>query len=114
ALGDYLRLFLGKLKALLVGAFFIADEFEEERNVVCAAFVAETLNPRMFFVVDVLGIERRVIKQDLDAVSAGFFQTPHGPMVEQIAKAAGPGFVISSLLVREQQASVLGAPLGRG
>ena len=47
ALGDDLRLLLGVLEALLVGAFFVADELEEERDVVGAALVADALDPGM-------------------------------------------------------------------
>ena len=58
ALGDDLRLLLGVLEALFVGAFFVADELEEERNVVGAALVADALDPGVLLVVDVFGIER--------------------------------------------------------
>ena len=68
----------------------------------------------MLRVIDVLGIERRVIKQDLDAIRARFFQAASRPQIQQIAKAAGASLVISSLLVREQQSGILRAALGGG
>ena len=52
AAGDDLRLLLRELEALLVGALFIADELEEERDVVGAALVADALDPRVLLVVD--------------------------------------------------------------
>src|SRR5450755_1542707 len=107
-------LLLGVLKALFVGALFIADEFQEERNVVGAALVAQALYPGMLLVVYILGIEWRVVKQNLDAIGAGVFEALRGPMVEQIAQTAGASLVVSRLLIGEQQAGILGAALGGG
>ena len=55
AAGHDLRLLLRELEALLVGAFFVADELEEERDVVGAALVADPLDPRVLLVVDAFG-----------------------------------------------------------
>ena len=114
ALGDDMRFLLGVVETLLVRAFFVADELQEEGDVVGAALVADALDPGVLLVVDVLGIEGRVVEQNLDAVRAGFFQAARRPVVEQIAQAAGTGLVVSGLLIGEQQAGVLGAALGGG
>src|SRR5208282_1575127 len=113
-LGDDLRLFLGVLEAFLVRAFFVADKLQKKRDVVGPALVADALHPGMFLVVDVLGIEGRVVEQNFDAVRAGFFQAAGGPVIEQVAEAAGAGLVVSGLFVGEQQAGVFGAALGGG
>ena len=63
----------------------------------------------MLDVVSLLGIERRVVEQDLDAVGASFFQSLYGPMVEQIAEAARTGLVVPSLFIGEQQAGTFRA-----
>ena len=68
----------------------------------------------MLEVIDVLGIERRVVEQDLDAVGAGFLQAADRPVIEQVGQAAGAGLVVAGLLIGEQQAGVLGAALGGG
>ena len=68
-------------------------------------------DPGVFLVVDVFGIVRSVIEQYLHAVRSGFLQTAYRPMVQQVAEAAGAGLVIAGLLVGQQQAGILGAPL---
>ena len=111
ALGDDVRFLLGVLEPFLVRAFFVADELEEERDVVGAALVADALDPGVLLVVDVFRIIRRVVEQNLDAVRARFFQAPRRPVIEQIAQAPGSGLVVAGLFVSQQQAGVLGAPL---
>ena len=68
----------------------------------------------MLLVVDFLAVEWSVVEQDLDAISASFLQTADRPVVEQIRQASRAGLVIAGFLVGEQQASILGAPLGGG
>ncbi len=67
----------------------VADELEEERDVVGAALVADALDPGVLEVVDLGLLERRVVEQDLDAVGAGFLQAADAPDVEQVGQAAG-------------------------
>jgi len=98
----------------LIGAFFVADELEKERNVVGAALVADALDPGMFDVVDALRIVRRVVEQDLDAVGSRFFQPADRPLVEQVRKTSRPGLVVPRLLVRHQKPGVLRPALARG
>jgi hypothetical protein len=107
------RLLLRELQALFVGTFFVPDELEEERDVVGAALVADPLDPRVLDVVDVLGVFRRVIEQNLDAVSAGFLEPFHRPLVEQIRQPPRTGLVVAGLLVRHQQAGFARATLAR-
>ena len=109
-----MRFLLRIFDALLVRTLFVTDEFEEVRDVVGAAFVADALNPGVLDFVDVLGIVRGVVEKNLDAIGAGFFQTACGPDVEQVRQAAGTSLVVSSLFIGEQQAGVLGAALGGG
>ena len=108
--GFFLRIF----ETLFVGAFLVADKLEEVRNVVGAALVADALDPGMLPVVDVLGVVGSVVKQNLDAIGASFFQAAGRPVIEQIGQAAGAGLVVSGLFVGEQQAGILGAPLRSG
>src|SRR5271166_2185822 len=67
AFGDDMRFLLRVVESLLVGSFFVADKFEEERNVVGPTLVANALDPGMLSLVHVLGIVRRVVEQNLDA-----------------------------------------------
>ena len=99
ALGHDLRLFLGVFETLLVCSFFVANKLQEKRNVVGAAFVADAFHPRMLLVVYFFGVEGRVVKQNFDAVRTRFFQTSRGPVIEQVAEAAGAGFVVSGFFV---------------
>jgi hypothetical protein len=68
----------------------------------------------VLFVIDVFGIEGRVIKQNFDAVRSDFFQAVGRPMIKQVAETAGASLVVSGLFIGQQQAGVLGAALGRG
>ena len=54
-------------------------------------------------IVDGLGIERRVIQQDLQAVSASLLQAADRPHIEQIRQAARRVRVVPRLLVGQQQ-----------
>ncbi len=68
----------------------------------------------MLLIVYVLGIERGVVEQNLDAVGARFFQASDGPVIQQVGQAAGSIGVISSFFVGEQQAGIFGAAFGGG
>ncbi len=70
---DYPRLLFGEVQPFFVRAFFIADEFQEEGDIVGAAFVANALDPGVFFVIDGRAVRRRVIEQDFHAVRACCF-----------------------------------------
>ena len=86
---DYdVRFFLGVVETFFVRAFFVSDKLEEKWDVVGPAFVANALYPCVLFVIDVLGIEGRVVEQNLDAVRPSFFQSTGGPMIEQVTEAA--------------------------
>jgi len=56
-----------------------SPRIKEEWNVVTAAFVSDTFYPGMLFVVDVFGVERTVVQQNLQAIGARFFQPAHRP-----------------------------------
>ena len=58
ALRDDVGLFARKADALLVAALFVADQFEEERNVYALTFLADALHPGVLDLVDV-GRDRR-------------------------------------------------------
>ena len=113
ARGDDLRLLLRVLEALLVDPFLVADEFEEERDVVGAALVADALHPCVLAIVDVVRIERRVVEKNLHRVGADLAQPPRRPEVEEIRQPARSGLVVAGLLVRHEQTGVAGAPLRR-
>src|SRR5262249_29377496 len=51
----------------------VSNEFKEVRNVLPATLVANAFNESMLLVVDLFGVEWRVIDKDLDAIRAGFF-----------------------------------------
>ncbi len=110
-MSGFLRAYSG---SLLVEALVVADELEEERDVVGPALVADALDPRMLLVVDVLRIVGRVVEQDFDAVGADFLQATNGPLVEEVREPPGPCLVVAGLLVREQKAGVLRPAFARG
>src|SRR5205807_985031 len=83
---DHAGLLLREIRSLLVGAFLIADQLEEERNIVRAALVANPLNPRVLALVHLDRIVGRVIQKDLDAIGAGFLEAPHRPVIEEIGQ----------------------------
>jgi hypothetical protein len=103
----------GELRAFIFQALFVADQFEEERDVVGVALVADALGPSVLVVVDLGVVEGRVVEQDLDAVGTGFFQAAHRPNVEQIGQTSRQLRVIASLFVGQQKARAFGSALGR-
>ncbi len=73
AFGNDLRFLLCVFQSLLIRALLIPDKFQEVRNIIRAALIPNALHPGMLFIVNIFGIERRVVKQNLDAVRARFF-----------------------------------------
>src|ERR1700751_744632 len=103
--GDDVGLGLGVGDGLLVAALVvIADELEEERDVVGAALVTDALDKGVLAIVDVGLLHRGVEEEDLDTVGAGFLEAADRPVVEQIGEAAGGGGVVAALLIGEQEA----------
>ncbi len=95
-------------EGLLVAAVgVVADELEEEGDVVGEALVADALDPGVLEVVDGGFFEGRVVEEDLDAVGAGFLEAADAPDVEEVGEAAGGGGVVAGLLVGEQEAGVV-------
>ena len=82
----------------------VADELEEEGDVVGDAFIGDALDPGLLVVVDFGFLVRRVVQEDLDAVGAGFLEAANAPQVEQIGEAAGKGGVVAGLFIGEEQA----------
>jgi len=112
--GDDGGLLAGVGCGLFVGTgFVVADEFEEEGDVVGAALVADALDPGVLELVDFGLVEGGVVEEDLDAVGTGFDESADAPDVEQVRKAAGGGGVVAGLLVGEQEAFAV-AVLGGG
>ena len=110
---DYdLWLLFGIGEALLVGAFFVADELKKIRNIVGAAFVADALDPGVLLVIDVLGIKRGVVEENLDAVGPRFLQSARRPVIEQVRQPAGAGLVVPGFFVGQQQSGVFCPALG--
>jgi hypothetical protein len=91
----------------------VADELEEEGDVVGDALVADALDPGLLEVVDVGFFEGGVVEEDLDAVGSGFLETANAPDVEEVWQAAGGGGVVAGLLVGEEEALAV-ALLGGG
>ena len=85
--GDDFGLQGGELGAFVFQAFLVANQLEEERDVVGAALVADALGPGLLVVVDLGIVKGRVVEQDLDAIGAGFLEATDGPDVEQIGQA---------------------------
>ena len=112
--GDDGGFLAGELDGLFVAAVLVvADELEEEGDVVGAALVADALDPGVLDVVDAGLVEGGVVEQDLDAVGAGFGEAANAPEVEQIGEAAMGGGVVAGLLVGEEEAFAV-AVLGGG
>ncbi len=112
--GDDGGLLEGVGEGLLVAALgVVADELEEEGDVVGEALVADALDPGVLEVVDGGVLEGRVVEQDLDAVGAGFLEAADAPDVEEVGQAAGGVGVVAGLLVGEQEALAV-AVLGGG
>jgi hypothetical protein len=82
----------------------VADELEEEGDVVGDAFVGDALDPSLLVVVDGGLLVGRVVEEDLDAVGASFLEAADAPEVEEIGEAAGEGGVVAGLLIGEEQA----------
>ena len=102
--GDNLRLAFGVRQALLIlPVNVVADELEEEGNVVGAALVADALDKGMFHIVDVAGLKWAVVEQDLDAVRTGFLQAANRPVVEQIGKSASFRRIVAGLFIGKQK-----------
>src|SRR3984885_11966597 len=89
ALADNLRFLLGVLQTLFVSTFLVSDKLQEVRDVIRPALVTNALNPGMFLVVYFLGIEGRVVEQNLDTVRSGLLQTPRRPVIKQVAQTPG-------------------------
>src|SRR6185437_10105595 len=82
--GNDVGLGLGVGDGLLVAALVvIADELQEERNIVRATLVADALDEGVLAVIDIGAFERRVVEQDLDTVGARFLEAADRPVVEQ-------------------------------
>src|SRR5207237_5482854 len=94
---------------LFVRAFFVSDKFQEKRNVIATALIADALDPGVLFVVYILRIKWRVIEQDFHTIGTSFLQALCRPMVKKISEAARAGLVIPGFLIRQQQACILGA-----
>ena len=112
--GDDLGLLLGVGEGLFVAAVgVVADELEEEGDVVGDALVADALDPGVLEVVDGGFFEGGVVEEDLDAVGSGFLEAANAPDVEEVGQTAGGGGVVAGLLVGEEEALAV-AVLGGG
>src|ERR1700683_523055 len=100
---DNFRLDASVFQTLLMALQIVAEELEDERNVVGAALVSNTLSESAFHVVDFGRIERRVVQEHLDAVGAGFLHTAHRPAIVENRQARGRS-VVTGLLIGKQQA----------
>ena len=82
----------------------VADELEEEGDVVGDALVADALDPGLLEVVDVRFFKGGVVEKDFDAVGSSFLETADAPDIEEIRQSARRGGVVAGLLVGEEQA----------
>ena len=112
--GDDVGLDFGVGQGLFVTAVgSVADELEEEGDVVGEALVADALDPGLLEVVDGGFFEGAVVEEDLDAVGSGFLEAAYAPDVEQVGQTAGGRGVITGLFVGEEEALAV-AVLGGG
>ena len=104
----------GVFEGLFVAAVgVVADELEEEGDVVVHALGTDALDPGLLEVVDGGSFEGGVVEEDFDAVGSCFLEAADAPEVEEIGEAAGGGGVVSGLLVGEEKAFAV-AVLGGG
>ncbi len=104
-------LLLREFEAFFVAAFrVVADEFEEERDLVGFALGADAFDEGVFDVVDLRVVEGRVIDEDFHGVRAHvFFDALDGDVRQEVGQAAGLGVIVTAVFVGEQEARVFRA-----
>ena len=68
----------------------------------------------MLLVVDILGIERGVVKKYLHAIRARLFQAAHRPVVKQVTQTSRPGLVVSGFSYARSNPAFLARRLDQG
>ena len=81
----------------------ITDEFQKKRNVGGGTFLADAFNPCKLLRVDRRGAERRIVEKDFDGIGAEGAKFCGGETIEKAGETAGNGFVVTGLLVSEQE-----------
>jgi len=83
--GDNFGFDLGVGEGFFVAAIgSVADELEEEGDIVSNTLVADALDPGLLEIVDGGFFERSVVEEDLDAVGSCLFQAADAPDVEEV------------------------------
>ena len=90
----------------------IADELKKERRIRRGAFRTDALDPILLGAVDFRGTERRVVKENLDAVCALLLEPLHGIAIQQVRKPAPNRLVVTGLLIGKQQSCIFRALRG--
>ena len=100
---DDIGLDAGEFGAFFVHVVVITDELQKKRNVGGRTFLADAFNPRKLLRVDCGGAERRIVKKDFDGIRTEGAKFCDGETIEKAGETAGNRFVITGLLVSEQE-----------
>src|SRR6266700_2278056 len=110
---DLLRFRLSESQALLIpDTITVADDLQEERNIIGVAFRANTLYEGMFHVVDRLLIVGIIVEQHLDSICSSFGQPGYRPCGQQFRLSPFGGCIVARHLICEEQTSALSAVCG--
>src|SRR6185437_8658379 len=101
-------------EGLLVAAIgIVADELEEEGNVMSKALIPDALDPGLLEIVDRGLLKGGVLEQHLDAVGSGFLEAAYAPHIEEVRQAAGSLSVVASLLIGQEETLAIAVLRGR-
>src|SRR5258708_10219278 len=113
-LPDFLRFDAGERQAFLVSnRITVSKRLQEECNIIGAAFRSDTLNEGVFDGIDLLGIVRIVVHQDLYHVSTCIDQALHRPLRQQIGQTTLDRRIVAGFLVCQEQSRTFRAMFRR-
>src|SRR5256885_7583067 len=100
---DNIGLDAGEFGTFFVHVVVVADEFQKKRNVGSGTFLADAFNPGKLLRIDCGGAERRIVEKNFDGIRAEGAKFRNGETIDEAGETAGNGFVVTGLLVSEQE-----------